>query len=177
MAVTVTTTLPDQPGVGVNTYTPLGGDGWTAPHSVSEVSMSSVGDASSGNNQIELTFDPRFTSICTYVRLSNSSASAGIEMNLQLLPTLPRVQPQVQAFANAVPVNALFTTNDMTWSPPPLPHLGRLFARTTNTNGDTLSLMAYIYQFQVNVLQRVPLNIILASLPRGDSMVTVMSSA
>ena len=90
MAVTLAVTLPGQPVTGINTYTPLGGDGWTAPHSVAEVSMSSPGDASAGNNTIQLTFDPRFTSIVSYVRLSNSGASAGLEMNMVLLPAEPR---------------------------------------------------------------------------------------
>ncbi len=176
MAVAVAVTLPDQPGIGINVYNPLGGDGWTAPHSVAEISVSSAGDASGGNNSIALTFDPRFTSIVSYARLVNSSASAGIEMSLIMLPT-GRAQPQVEAFANAVPVKSLTAQNVMTWTPPPIPHMGSLHALTTNTNGDTISLMGYIYQFQVNVLQKVPLNIILASLPRGDNMVTVMTSA
>lgn len=177
MAVAINVTLPGQPVLGVNTFTPLGGDGWTAPHSVAEVSVGSAGDASAGNNVITVTFDPRFQSIVTYVRLSNSSASAGIEMDLVMFPAVPRSQPQLQAFANAVPVNGLRGTNNLTWSPPPIPHLDRLQATTTNTNGDSLTLMAYIYQFQRTVLQQVPLNLILASLPRGDSMVTVMTSA
>ncbi len=168
MAVAIDVTLPAQPGTGINTYEPLGGDGWSAPHSVSEFSMSSAGDASGGNNSITLNFDPRFTSVVSYVRLSNSSASGALEMNLTMFP-VGRSQPQVQAFANAVPVIGLTTINLFTWCPPPLPHMGRLVGLTTNTNGDTLSMMGYIYQFQINVLQKVPLNIILASLPRSDS--------
>ncbi len=177
MAVAITNQLPDQPVLGLNTYSPLGGDGWTAPHSVAEVSVGSAGDASAGNNVITVTFDPRFQSIVAYVRLSNSSASAGIEMNLSMFPALPRSQPQLQAFANAVPVNALSTTNNFTWAPPPIPGLSRLQATTTNTNGDSLTLMAYIFQFQRRALELVPLNVILAALPRGDNMVTVMPSA
>lgn len=176
MSVLIENTLPEQPVLGVNTYTPLGGDGWTAPHSVAEVSISSAGDAGGGNNDISLTFDPRFISIVSYVRLVNSGASGTIEMRLTMLPSLPRVQPQVQAFANNVPLNALDTTNSMTWCPPPLPHLGVLNARTPNVNNDTMTLMAYIYQFQITALQQVPLNLILASLPRGDTMVTTMTT-
>lgn len=170
MAVAVETTLPNQPAIGINTYSPLGGDGWTAPHSVSEFSMSSAGDASGGNNQITLEFDPRFTSIVSYVRLSNSSASGLLEMVLTMFP-VGRSQPQVQAFANAVPVLSLTSINLLTWCPPPLAHMGSLVGLTTNTNGDTLSMMGYIYQFQINVLQRVPLNIILASLPRAETQI------
>lgn len=177
MAVSVTVTLPEQPVLGANAFTPLGGDGWTAPHSVAEVSIGSAGDASAGNNDIILNFDPRFQSIVAYLRLVNASASAGIEMRMTMLPALPRSQPQMQAFANAVPVNALDTTNGFNWSPPPIAHFDRVQARSTNTNGDQLTLMAYIYQFQRTVLQQVPLNIILSSLPRGDNMVTVMTSA
>ncbi len=176
MAVAVTVTLPAQPASGSNEYIPLGGDGWTAPHSVAEFSVGSAGAAGGGNNVITVNFDPRFQSIVSYLRLSNSSASGGIEMDMRLLPSLPRSTPQLQGFANAVPVNGLLTTNNVTWSPPPIPGLGRIIATTTNVDGDTLSLMGYIYQFQITVLQRVPLNLILASLPRGDNMVTTMPS-
>ncbi len=175
MAVAVETTLPEQPAIGINAYQPLGGDGWSSPHSVAEFSMSSAGSASGGNNVITLNFDPRFTSVVSYVRLSNSSASTALEMNLTMFPT-GRSQPQVQAFANAVPVIGLSTINLFTWCPPPLPHMGRLVATTTNTNGDTLSMMGYIYQFQVNVLQYIPLNVILAALPRADSQFPTTSA-
>jgi len=175
MAVSITTSLPDQPVTGVNTYTPLGGDGWTAPHSVAEVSMSLAGDGSGGNNTITLNFDPRFVSIVTYVRLANSSGATSIEMTVQMLPALPRSQPQLQAFANLVPVIALTTENVLTWSPPPIPHMARMIAIEPNVNGDSFILMAYIYQFQRTALQQVPLDRILASLPRGDNMVTVMT--
>lgn len=168
MAVAVEVTLPAQPAIGLNTYTPLGGDGWTDPHSVSEVSVSSAGDASAGNNVITVNFDNRFVSVVTYIRLANSSASAGIEMHVSMLP-LDRAQPQMTMFYNDVPVIQLFGQNVVTWAPAPLPHMGRMIATTTNTNGDTLSLMAYIYQFQRTALQQVPLSRILASLPRGDS--------
>lgn len=171
MAVSVATTLPAQPAIGLNTYVPLGGDGWTAPHSVAEFSISSVGAAGGGNNTITLTFDPRFTSIVSYVRLVNAGASAAIEMLLRMRPPLPRVQPQVEAFANQAGVLSLFTQNLFTWAPPPLPHMGILEGVTTNVDGDTLSMMGYIYQFQVDVLQKVPLNFVLAALPRGDSQV------
>lgn len=172
MAVAVELVLPDQPGIGVNQYIPLGGDGWTAPHSVAEFSISSAGDASAGNNVITLNFDPRFISVVSYVRLANSSASTALEMSLTMFPT-GRSQPQVQAFANAVPVIGMFGNQILTWCPPPLPHLGSLQGATPNINGDTLSIMGWIYQFQINVLQKVPLNIILASLPRSDSQYPV----
>ncbi len=177
MAVSIDNQLPEQPVLGVNTYTPLGGDGWTAPHSMAEVSVGSAGAAGGGTNVITVTFDPRFQSLVTYVRLSNSSASGAIEMNLSLFPALPRAQPQLQAWANAVPVNDVSTQNNITWSPPPIPNLFRLQATTTNVSGDSLTLQAYIFQFQRRALELVPLNVILASLPRGDNMMTVMTSA
>jgi len=175
VAVSITNQLPDQPVIGASVYTPLGGDGWSSPHSVAEFSVGSAGDASAGNNAIEVLFDPRFSSLVSYVRLSNSSASTAIEMSLILLPPV-RSTPQVQAFANAVPVMGLSTQNNLTWCPPPLPGLGRLQALTPNINGDTLSLMGYIFQFERRALELVPLSVILASLPRGDNMVTVMTS-
>jgi len=176
MAVSIDLQLPEQPVIGSVVYNPLAGDGWTAPHSVSEFSVGSAGSASGGNNVITITFDPRFTSILTYVRATNSSASTAIEMSIVLLPALPRSTPQVEAFCNTVPIKALGTQNVMTWAPPPLPHLGRLQVVEANVNGDELDAMGYLYQFQRDVLHQVPLNLILASLPRGDSVYPVTAA-
>ncbi len=175
MAVAVALTLPDQPVIGENIFTGLAGDGWTAPQSVFEFAISSAGDASGDENTITMTFDPRFTGIMTYVRLSNSSASSAIEMKMQLLP-LDRATPQLECFVNAVPVNGIDNQNTVTWSPPPVPTMRRLVAVTANVNGDTLSLMGYLYNFNINVLNKVPLNLILASLPRGDSIYPIQIS-
>lgn len=176
MSVSVSLDLPDQPAAGGVTYTPLGGDGWTSPHSVFEVTVNSAGDVSGGNNDIDVDFDPRFQSVVTYAAIRNSSASVAIEMRMTLLPALPRSSPQLQAFCNAVPPNAIDATNLMTWCPPPIPHFTRLQARTINADGDSLSLFMYIYNFQITVLQQVPLASILASLPRAESVIPFTAS-
>lgn len=136
-----------------------------------EVSIKGDGESGGGNNVIEVTFDARFQSIITYVRMSQSSASAGIEMDCALFPPLPRSLPRAQGFVNAVPVNSLFTTNDYVWNPPPLMGMGRIIATTLNVASDDLTLQFYMYNFNINVLQKVPLNVILASLPRGSSTI------
>lgn len=172
MAVALDVTLPDNaaaPGIGNPRFTPLGGDGWTAPQSVFEFGFSSPCDASGGENTITVTFDPRFVQIVTYVRLTNAGASTTLEMEIQLRPPLPFTAPIVSAFANAVPINGMATQNEMTWSPPPVPTMRRLVGRVPNVNGDTLVMSALIYNFNIRVLELVPLNLILGSLPRGDS--------
>ncbi len=168
MAVATTLTLPDQPATGLVTYVPLGGDGWTAPHSVFEVSVASAGAAGGGNNVVTINFDPRFQSIATYIRGTNDGASTTIEMAFELLQT--HNQPSLSAFANAIPVaGVLGTVNLMTWCPPPIPGMRRARMTTTNVDGDDLLFQMYLYNFNINVLQRVPLNLILSSLPRADS--------
>lgn len=169
MAVATTLNLPEQPAVGLVSYVPLGGDGWTAPHSVFEVSVASVGTASGGNNVVLVNFDPRWQSVVTYMRCTNSSASTTLEMFMELLQV--HNQPQLSAFANAVPVASIAgTVNLMTWAPPPIPGMRRARMTTTNTNGDDLLFQFYLYNFNINVLQKVPLNLILASLPRAESV-------
>lgn len=171
MAVSEEITLPSQPALGENVYTPLGGDGWSAPHSVWEVAMSLAGDGSGGNNTLQVNFDPRWQAIVSYVRIANSGASTTIEMMATLLPDPPRSTPQAQAFSNATPVNTLAGGfNVFTWCPPPLPHFRILKTVVPNTTGDTHTLMFYLYNFQKRVTEKVPLNIILASLPRAESM-------
>lgn len=172
MAVTTTLTLPasDTNG-GLTTYIALGGNGYSAPQSMFEVSVFSAATASGGINQIQVTFDARFQSIVTYVRMSGGSASTALEMDCALFPPLPRNQPRAQGFVNAVPVNGLFTTNDYVWNPPPLMGMGRIHGTVPNINGDDLTLQFYMYNFNINVLQQVPLSLILASLPRGSSTI------
>jgi len=172
MAVSNALTLPgsDTNG-GLTTYLALGGNGYTAPQSMFEVSVLTDADASAGNLVFTLTFDARFQSIVTYVRMSGASASTGIEMDCALFPPLPRSQPRAQGFVNAVPVSTLHGTNDYVWNPPPLMGMGRLIATVPNTNGDNLTVQCYMYNFNINVLQTVPLSIILASLPRGSSTI------
>ncbi len=169
MAVAVEITLPAQPAIGLVTYVPLGGDGWTAPHSVFEVSVASVGDASGGNKVVTVNFDARWQSVVTYMRATNDSASTTIEMFMELLQN--HNQPQLSAFCNAVPVAAIANTvNLMTWAPPPIPGMRRARMTTPNVNGDDTLFQFYLYNFNINVLQQVPLNLILASLPRAESV-------
>lgn len=168
MAVATTMSLPDQPAVGLVTYVPLGGDGWTAPHSVFEVSMASEGAAGGGDNVATVNFDPRWQSVVTYMRATNDSASGTIEMFMELLQD--HSQPQLSAFANTVPILGFKTVNLMTWCPPPIPGMRRARCTVPNVDGDDLLFQFYLYNFNINVLQKVPLNLILASLPRADSV-------
>lgn len=177
--VTLDVTLPDTavaPGLGSPRYQPLGGDGWTSPHSVFEFGYSSPGTAGGDNNVITVTFDPRWRGIVSYVRLTNSSASAAIEMELQIRPHAPFTSPVMSAFSNATPVNSLSGVNEMTWSPPPVASMNILRGTTPNVNGDTLTLQAFVYNFNIRVLEQVPLALILASLPRGDSTFPVTTA-
>ncbi len=175
MAVSTVLSIPDSPATGLLTYVPLGGDGWTSPHSVWEVSVASVGVAGGGNNVVDVNFDPRWETVCAYMRCTNDSASAAIEMLFELLQT--HNQPSLSAFANSLPVIQLTSLNVFTWCPPPIVGMRRARVTTTNVDGDTLLFQMYLYNFQRTVLQKVPLAHILASLPRGDSYITGESAS
>lgn len=170
MAVSLEVTIPD-----VGQYIPLGGDGWTAPHSVWEVSQLLAGDGGGGNSQITINFDERFQSVVSYVNMRNSNASTAVEMLIQILPR-NRSAPQLMAFANAVPLLGLTSENLFTWCPPPIVGLGRAISTKVNTSGDTHIFQMYLYNFDINVLQKVPLNLILSSLPRGESQVPITTA-
>lgn len=169
MAVSEEITLPAQGSNAQNHYSVLGGDGWTSPQSVHEVAMSLPGAAGGGNSTITVNFDPRFQGIMTYVLARNDGASTAIEILLTLGPGAPRSVPQAQAFFNQIPLNSLATSNVATWCPPPLPHFRKITSLMVNTDGDTHKLFFYLYNFNIRVLEKVPLAIILASLPRADS--------
>lgn len=169
MSVAETITLPAQGALSANVQSPLGGDGWTAPQSVHEVAISLAGIAGGGTNTITVNFDPRYQGVVTYVQARQSDASTSIECQISLLPGGTRSTPQATAFFNAIPVNSIAGTNMVTWCPPPLPHFRVLQSIFPNVDGDVHTLFFYLYNFNIRVLEKVPLNIILASLPRADS--------
>lgn len=137
--------------------------------------MSLTGDATGGLNTITVNFDPRYSGVCSYVRVARQSA-ASIEMQLTLLPAPPRNTPQAQAFFNATPLNSISGNNLGTWCPPPLPHFRQL--KSAVPNSDTLihTLFVYVYNFDIRAFEKVPLATILASLPRADSQFPTTAS-
>ncbi len=169
MAVAETLNLPAQPTTGSSFQRPLGGNGWTAPASVYEIGMSLAGDVTGGNSDMIINFDPRYIGIVTYIELRRNVSAGALEMRLSLIARGAALGPQAEAAFNAVPEIDMDSINYCSWNPPPIPSFDSLGARTPNTDGTTGTLFMFLYNFNIRVLEKIPLNIILASLPRGET--------
>ncbi len=178
MAVTGDFRIPQQPaeGTGADALTgslelvPLGGDGISAPLIMWEVAATLAHDASGGNATINVRFDNRFLSLVTLANMRKSSAAGAIECSWEMATRGPVEAPIFRAFQNAVPLNSLQSFNISVWNPPPLMNMDRLTVIVPNVTGDSMQLVATIYSFNINVLQRTPMYQILANLPRGGTL-------
>jgi len=179
VSVTASLVLPNQPAVGVVADTPLGGDGWSAPHSSQEVSFSLVGDASGGTMSLRVHTDPRWASVVSHITLRKSSAAADWTWALQVFPDR---QAMCQITGTKVALALASASDSVLWCPPPL--IGTtgqdgtsasdpffIFATCVNVDvTETLTMNIKIYNFRKTVRERVPLSVILASLPRSSSV-------
>ncbi len=158
MAVTSEITLPAQPGIGVVTWVPLGGDGVTAPIGYYDVVNQVVGDASGGNATCSVIFDGRYTSLLAWANpkifadaaagefsmdLTRSSAFNG----LNVVGTFPGV---AEAFVTA--------NSSYLWYPPPIFFAGDGRVRFNALNVDateTYVLQCQVFAYDRNVRNRM----------------------
>ncbi len=170
MAVAEAVVIPAQPTTGRTVYTPLGGNGVSAPHSCYLVQLAVTGDASAGLSTLSIQGDARFTNLFAWIN-PKTGASAGANDFALLLEetagsTVPAsficgTMPQVAA--------ATFGTNaSFLWYPPPVYFKGngRIQAQQPNVGaGETYFLAAQIYCFNIDVAQRTPLPLLQWNVP------------
>lgn len=164
MSVAVTVSLPSADNTGILTYVPLGGDGYAAPQSLYEVGITLANDASGGTSIITLQTDPQYMSIITAVDSHHNSSLAAqnyvFALRTGVLSTLTSI---LRFGATSILVGSL----DMCgWSPPPLVRAVQVNVQSTNIDTESHILNAWIYNFRRDAAHKVPLNILLASLPR-----------
>lgn len=163
MSVSITLTLPSQPAAGVVRLRPLGGDGYSSPQSMYIVDCDSVSDASGGVNTITVNLDPQYQSVISLIATQLESGTADVPVFITLHPEGLTPSFGVQKdmkFNSDVGSNLLY-------APPPMFNAVRVLTRTDNVDTETLHLAFIAHNFKRDAFQKVPLNIILASLPRG----------
>ncbi len=179
MSVSSLVTLPAQPGSGTTTERPLGGDGWTAPHSVHAVDVELESDASLGTSTIRVHTDPRWSCVISYMltRLQAPTADMPIAQTI--------VMGKFSGFAqvtNVIDVSAapIGISGGVLWTPPPfisstsdpvsaaVPMYGESLMNNIDTETHTLHMR--VYNFHKDAERRVPLSVLLASLPRGSNL-------
>jgi len=169
VSVTETLVLPAQPTTGSTVIRPLGGDGYLAPQSYYLVDMRLDSDASGGTNVLRVDLDPQFQNV---VGLMQASMIGGLADRITRLDIFEasRIEtgPRFSCQANMVR-NSDVGTNLM-YAPPPVFDVGRCEAAVDNVDAEEFRLNMVIYNFRRDAFTRVPLNILLASLPRGFSI-------
>ncbi len=174
LSVSSTIVLPAQPAAGVVSQIGLAGDGYAAPHSETHVRMTVAGDASGGTATLQFTWDARWCSVLSWCSVTIGGLTAAQEVILSY-----RISANIGAGTVMTvrdPVVSGFSVG-ATWVPPAqlasVPSIGatqpNLRVVTTNTDVDSYQVDAVLLNFKKDVRQRIPLQTILASLPRGVS--------
>ncbi len=179
MAVEALVTLPDQPAQGTTIEQPLGGNGWTAPHSAHACDISVVSDGTGGASTLRVHTDPRWTCVIAYMLSRVTTPTADYPLSQIIV---------MGRFAGFCQVTGVVDISDAPtgksagrlWTPPGIigttsepPSSGTpMYGESVVNNIDTEahSLHIRVYNFEKDAQRRVPLSVLLASLPRGSNL-------
>lgn len=166
MSVSDTVVLPAQPAEGSSVYLPLGGgDGWTAPLSAYSVLHSLTMDASGGVASIATTFDARFENILVSLAgLTTGVAGAQDFQEFLIQDQPPAAGHRARAFGEGIQTG-ISDECIFNWAPPLILFQNRCVTTAPNTDNGILHQFAWIFCFNIRVFEKVPLNIILGSIP------------
>ncbi len=169
MSVTETLVLPNQPTTGSVVIRPLGGDGYSAPQSYYLVDFRLDSDASGGTNILRVDLDPQFQNV---VSLMHASMVGGLADRITRLDIFEasRVETGPRFAVQANMVRNSDTGTHLLYAPPAMFDVGRCEAAVDNVDSEEFRLNLLVYNFRRDAFNRVPLNILLASLPRGFSI-------
>lgn len=168
MSVAETVALPAQPATGLTNYTPLGGNGFSAPQSSYNIQVTLACDASGGTNKITVTMDPQFTQLVSYVQTTIAGVAADTESSRSVgFDTFDEIHDHRPCLLDAG------TTANMLWKPPGVmlyqadsTYDPKVVSTIENVDGDTHFLICRIYNFDKLARQHTPLSVLLANLPR-----------
>jgi len=167
VSVTAEFTLPAQPTSGTTTIRPLGGDGYSSPQNMYLCTIPKTCDASGGTCTITINMDPQFQSVIGLMQTSLTSAAADRLVKLGIFP---------DGFATGFSVQALQVVDadvgsNLMYSPPPVFNPTKVVATVDNVDTEVFRLSLLVYNFKRDAFQKVPLNVLLASLPRGFDII------
>lgn len=178
MSVTTTWKLPEAiPNTSSNVnLVPLGGNGYTAPHSYYGFLLFSAGDASGGVNTVQVGFDERYTSIPAYFMVQVRGMVADI--NYELLLNADNVDNVAQRdVLTLLTIAGQAQDGEAVWRPPPFIMQGRsdaapvatsppyIRAQFNNLDAEDYILIGRVYNFAIDARQVTPLQTLLAVLP------------
>ncbi len=168
MSVNESLTLPNQPTVGSVEIRPLGGNGYTSPHSAYIVKIFSVTcDASGGQASLDLFLDPQFEGVFSVIGAVIASAAGSEQVRFDFFDRASAVAGVTKFEIQGTLSFDADTGSSCFLTPPPMFDQARLSVTTDNIDTETLRLSAIIYNFRRDAAQKTPLAVLLASLPRG----------
>ncbi len=167
MSVNYSFALPAQPDEGGFELVPLGGNGFTAPHSMYLASPFITGDASGGIAEVDMTLDDRYTCLVNHVQVDATSAAGAKHTRIVLFGP----GSFAMSVAPIAPVSSIDTVARASWSPDPLFKARSLKSRWLNVDTEVYYCHSVIYNFDIRAAEEMPLSALLASLPRSESVI------
>jgi len=161
VAVSEVVSLPAQPSAGDGVlFSPLGGDGRSAPLGIYELGAQVTGDAGGGNATVQINMDPRYTSMVAYCAPFVVADTAETEFVAQIVDLVLFV-PNLRVVGTMPFVTEGFSSRNSTflWYPPPiwLNGNGSIIVSFVNVDAtETYGLTASIFVFDRNVRQLAP---------------------
>lgn len=164
MSISETLTLPAQPSAGLSEYIPLGGDGWAAPQSAYMIDMQITGDASGGTITFIVLRDERFEQIVNFLQVDCGTVTAqeysfGILRKSGITIHQIGVAPEIRGNSNIL------------WTPPTMIDPIRWEVRVDNRDTEVDKFRCLVYNFNIRASEKVPLPILVSSLPRSPSAI------
>lgn len=169
VAVSSTVTFPAQPAIGLLSFIPLGGDGYSAPFGAySLLGHRVVGAAGGGTMVLRANMDPRYTSLISYITgIDSQVASADADVRLLVTADDSRVPPAI--FSDLITgTDAVMSTNTIvkTWNPPALilpggNSIANARFEMVNVDSDVYVMHLLVYLFNIRVRELTPQGMLL----------------
>lgn len=170
MAVLEQITLPAQPSAGSVVYTPLGGDGYTAPSSMYDVSIQATGDATGGNVVLQAIYDPRWTGLINWLCATRDNGA----QDIGCLMSLTTAEQTGQGLCDFRLATFGISGGGVCklWEPPPTAFTGTqtfnptISATWANSDGSEFNFTMQIYNFRKRAREVTPMYLLAQNLPR-----------
>lgn len=160
-------------------FIPLGGDGYTGPQSAYRGNWQLLADASGGAITVRLRFDPQYVGLVNTVMIQGSGMAADVTVDLRLVQSTA-FSCGVRPVLDFQPAGSALYDSLTTWTLPVLfinPGIGDvdtppyLDFTVDNTDTESWRLDFEVFNFNKQVLQEVPLEVLSQFLTRSPSLV------